>query len=144
MLFSVILSTKTFIQRYSTIKSWNLIIQLGTLNLDRGHHSEAIANFQRALLYVAEYPPAIVGLAEAILTQPDDKDIASSQHRAEVLLDSVTRLGGWDSSAAWFWLGEVYERYSMPVKAAECWTYCEDLEERKPIREWLCVRPQWL
>ena len=54
------------------------------------------------------------------------------------------KLAGWDSSEAWFWLGEVYEKCGMPVKAAECWSYCEELEERRPIREWRNVRPEWI
>ena len=105
---------------------------------------EAIANFERALLYSPDYPPAIVGLAKTLLTFSTDKDPTSSRDRAEVLLDSVTKLNGWDHSEAWFWLGEIYERCSMPMKAAECWSYCDELEERKPVREWRCVRPEWL
>lgn len=103
-----------------------------------------MTHFERALLLCPDYPPATVGLARTLLTLPNDKDSASSRDRAEVLLDSVTKLGGWDSSEAWFWLGEIYERCYMPVKAAECWTYCEELEERRPIREWGCVKPMWI
>jgi cargo-transport protein YPP1 len=78
------------------------------------------------------------------LTLPKENDVMSSRDRAETLLDSVTKLAGWDSSEAWFWLGEVYEQCLMPVKAAECWSYCEELEERRPIREWRFVRPEWI
>lgn len=103
-----------------------------------------MAHFERALVQAPDYPPAIIGLAETLLTLPDGKDVVSARDRAEVLLDSVTKLGGWDSSEAWFWLGEIYERCSLPVKAAECWMYCEDLEDRKPLREWNCVKPAWI
>jgi tetratricopeptide (TPR) repeat protein len=116
------------------------------LHLDRGHHAEAITNFERALLQSPDYPPAVIGLARTLLTLPADAETepTSARDRAEVLLDSVTKLSGWDSSEAWFWLGEIYERCYMPEKAAECWTYCEELEERKPIRGWEFVKPEWL
>jgi tetratricopeptide (TPR) repeat protein len=117
---------------------------LGNIHLDNSSHFEAMTNFERALLYDPDYPPAMIGLARTLLTIPEDKKTSSSRDRAEVLLDSVTKLGGWDSSEAWFWLGDIYERYDMPDKAADCWQYCEQLEERKPIREWRYVRPQWI
>ena len=103
-----------------------------------------MTNFERALLHSPDYPPAVVGLARTLLTLPNEKDGSSSRDRAEVLLDSVTKLAGWDSSEAWFWLGEVYEKCGIPVKAAECWSYCEELEGRRPIREWRNVRPEWI
>jgi hypothetical protein len=103
-----------------------------------------MANFERALIYAPDYSPAIIGLAKTLLTLSDEKDVASARDRAEVLLDSVTKLRGWDSSEAWFWLGEIYEQCNLPTKAAECWSYCEELEERKPLREWRFIRPQWI
>ena len=66
-----------------------------------------MTHFERALLLCPDFPSATVGLARTLLTLPNDKDSASSRDRAEVLLDSVTKLGGWDSSEAWFWLGEI-------------------------------------
>jgi hypothetical protein len=103
-----------------------------------------MTNFERALLSSPDFPPATIGLAKTLLSLPNESDVASSRDRAEVLLDSVTKLAGWDSSEAWFWLGEIYEQCYLPVKAAECWSYCEELEERKPVREWGCVRPEWI
>jgi tetratricopeptide (TPR) repeat protein len=117
---------------------------LGNLYLDNASHSEAQTSFEHALLHAPDYSPAIVGLARTLLTIPDDKDPASSRDRAEVLLDSVTKLTGWDTSEAWFWLGEVYDRCDLQEQAAECWAYCEELEERKPIREWRYVKPEWI
>jgi len=103
-----------------------------------------MTNFERALLYSPDYPPAVIGLAKTLLTLPNEKNTESPRDRAEVLLDSVTKLRGWDNSEAWFWLGEIYERCNLPDKAADCWSYCEELEERKPIRDWSCVKPEWI
>jgi cargo-transport protein YPP1 len=75
---------------------------------------------------------------------PSSEGDVSLRDRADVLLDSATKLDGWDSSEAWFWLGEVYERCQMLDKAAECWNYCQALEDAKPIRHWHCVKPEWL
>lgn len=107
-------------------------------------HFEATANFERALLHNPDYPPANIGLACALLTSPDEKNPISARDRAEVHLDSVTKISTWDNSEAWYWLGEIYEQCEMPEKAAECWMLCEDLEKRKPIRDWHCVKPEWI
>lgn len=119
-------------------------MQLGELHFDRGAYSESLSNFERALFHAPNYPPAAIGLARTLLSSPQDANSESMRDRAEVYLDSITKSGGWDSSEAWFWLGEIYNRCFMPTKAAECWLYCEELEERKPIREWQCVKPEWL
>jgi len=104
-----------------------------------------MTNFERALLNSSDHTPAIIGLARSLLTLPQQgRDVSSSRARAEVLLDSVTKLGGWDNGEAWFWLGEVYLVSGLVEKAGECWGYCEELEERKPVREWGCVRPEWI
>jgi tetratricopeptide (TPR) repeat protein len=115
--------------------------QLGNLQFDRCNYTEAIGHFERVLLHAPDYAPAIIGLAKTLLSLPYD---ACSHERAEVLLDSVTKLRGWDSSEAWFWLGEVYERCSLLSKAVECWVYCNELEDRKPLRDWECVKPAWI
>jgi tetratricopeptide (TPR) repeat protein len=117
---------------------------LGNLHFDRSAFFEATTNFERALLHSPDYPPAVIGLAKTLLSVPDIEDTISARDHAEALLDSVIKLAGWDSSEAWFWLGEIYERCYMPAKAAKCWTYCEELEARKPIREWGCVKPEWM
>jgi hypothetical protein len=100
-----------------------------------------MTNFDRAILHLPDYSPAVIGLAKALLTFPGSR--GPSCDRAEILLNSVSKVAGWDNSEAWFWLGEIYERRGMLDKAAECWGYCEELEERAPIREWHCVKPAW-
>jgi len=103
-----------------------------------------MTNFERALSHASDYPPAAIGLARTLLALPEESSGVTARDRAEVYLDSVTKLRGWDSSEAWFWLAEIYNRCDMPAKAADCWLYCEELEERKPIREWQYVKPEWL
>jgi hypothetical protein len=104
-----------------------------------------MANFEQALLHAPDYAPAVIGLACTLLNIPDDeKNTTSPRDRAESLLDSLITLNGWDNSEAWFWLGEIYTRCAMPEMAAECWSCCDELEERKPIRDWGCIRPTWI
>jgi tetratricopeptide (TPR) repeat protein len=107
-------------------------------------HSKAMENFERALLHDPDYPPANIGLACTLLTSPAQETPHSAMARAEVHLDSVTKYSSGDNSEAWYWLGEIYEKYGMLEKAAECWLHCEELERRKPIRDWDCVKPQWI
>jgi hypothetical protein len=103
-----------------------------------------MTNFEQALLHAPDYPPAVIGLASTLVNMPHEKYTTSARDRAESLLDSLITLNGRDNSEAWFWLGEIYARCDMPEMAAECWTRCEELEERKPIRDWGCIRPKWV
>jgi tetratricopeptide (TPR) repeat protein len=107
-------------------------------------HSKAMENFERALLHDSDYLPANISLACALLTSLYRETPHSARARAEVHLDSVIKVSPWDNSEAWFWLGEIYEQYQMLEKASECWLYCEELERRRPIRDWHCVKPEWI
>ncbi|KAJ8103932.1 hypothetical protein POJ06DRAFT_279561 [Lipomyces tetrasporus] len=101
---------------------------------------DAMEAFEAALTVSIDYVPAIVGISTVLLSLPD-KEQPMARDRAFVLLETTTKLEGWDFSEAWMLLGDIYESIGSEEQVRESWWRCVQLEETRPVRRW---RVAWM
>ncbi|KAK9317937.1 hypothetical protein V1522DRAFT_7821 [Lipomyces starkeyi] len=97
--------------------------------------ADAMEAFEAALTVSIDHIPAIIGISTVLLNLPD-KEQPMARDRAFVLLETSTKLEGWDSSEAWLLLGNIYESIGSEEHVRESWWRCVQLEETRPIRRW--------
>ncbi|KAK9370143.1 hypothetical protein V1509DRAFT_618635 [Lipomyces kononenkoae] len=107
----------------------------GFLMYAQGRTADATEAFEAALTVSIDHVPAIIGISIALLNLPD-KEQPMARDRAFVLLETTTKLEGWDSSEAWILLGDIYKSIGSEEHVRESWWRCVQLEETRPIRRW--------
>ncbi|KAK9240139.1 hypothetical protein V1525DRAFT_396081 [Lipomyces kononenkoae] len=107
----------------------------GFLMSAQGRTADAMEAFEAALTVSIDHVPAIIGISIVLLNLPD-KEQPVARDRAFVLLETTTKLEGWDSSEAWMLLGDIYESIGSEEQVRESWWRCVQLEETRPIRRW--------
>ncbi|KAK7207499.1 hypothetical protein BZA70DRAFT_16471 [Myxozyma melibiosi] len=101
---------------------------------------EALEAFEAALTVSIDYVPAIIGLANVLISLPEEEQ-PMARDRAFVLLETASRLTGWDSPEVWMLLGQVYEAVGDVDRVRGPYWRAIELEETRPVRRW---RNAWM
>ncbi|KAK9469660.1 hypothetical protein V1512DRAFT_200111 [Lipomyces arxii] len=120
-------ATKLGVAREDTFSERGFLMQA------QGRIPEALEAFESALTVSIDYVPAIIGISAILVNLSADAQPVA-RDRAFVLLETTTKLEGWDSSEAWMLLGDVYDSIGSTELVREAWWRAAELEETRPVR----------
>ncbi|ORY98882.1 hypothetical protein BCR43DRAFT_210215 [Syncephalastrum racemosum] len=105
----------------------NVWCTLGRLRMMENNAAGAVKAFHKGLVVDVNDIACRIWMAKAYLQQKETE-------LAEGLLESVTKQNGWDSSEAWFYLGEMYKASGRTHRSKECLLYALELENTRPVQ----------
>lgn len=117
--------------------------QWGILYYHLNKMDDTARRFEWALLEDHDHINANIGLSKVFLEFQEGKN-ECYRYRAEQMLDTVTKLSGWDLSEAWLLLGEAWEKMNDLKNAKKAYLYAIELENTRPVRHWRNVSPRFI